>query len=250
MARQRGRGLIHYVATVLALQGGFSSVAHTKTRLHTHSRRGGLFCPSIVRANSDITRPTRRPPPQSTTVPRSQETRSPLCVRRDISYISVHKTRMEAAYRNKRKGDARIHSHNDSTFVSLWTWLEKKVGIKGNALSCYYAIPIRCTTFHSCLLKGGRSGETIPSIIGIPEIRNRKARSMLWLLWICLVKARHPNKIYARQSKYNQRRYVSTTCSDYAINVTILSERVVESFLLWSSVSSYFCWQITISRHK
>lgn len=55
---------------------------------------------------------------------------------------------------------------------------------------------------------------------------------MLWLLWIYLVKARHPNKIYVRQGKYDQRRHVSTTCSDYAINVTILSERVVESFLL------------------
>lgn len=46
VARQRGRGLIHYVATALTLEGGFSSVAHTKTR---------LFCSSLVRANSDIT---------------------------------------------------------------------------------------------------------------------------------------------------------------------------------------------------
>lgn len=45
VARQRGRGLIHYVATALTLEGGFSSAAHTKTR---------LLCSSLVRANSDI----------------------------------------------------------------------------------------------------------------------------------------------------------------------------------------------------
>lgn len=30
VARQRGRGLIHYVATAFTLEGGFSSVAHNK----------------------------------------------------------------------------------------------------------------------------------------------------------------------------------------------------------------------------
>lgn len=49
MARQRGRGLIHYVATVLALQGGFSSAkrAHTETPLaHPLSRASSLPHPA------------------------------------------------------------------------------------------------------------------------------------------------------------------------------------------------------------
>lgn len=41
VARQRGRGLIHYVATALTLEGGFSSVAHTKTRLFCSVPRSG-----------------------------------------------------------------------------------------------------------------------------------------------------------------------------------------------------------------
>lgn len=60
MARQRGRGLIHYVATVLALEGGFSSVAHTKTRSHTHYSRPLPLVPRSSKqryypANNDYT---------------------------------------------------------------------------------------------------------------------------------------------------------------------------------------------------